>query len=197
MMHDLELNPDPLKQIEIWHQEAQSTEDDPDAMALATATKEGKPSVRMVLFKGVSAGGILIYTNYDSRKALEMSENPNVAVVMYWPRCYRQIRIEGQVEKITDIESDEYFQSRPRGSKIGAWASQQSREIPDRAHLEGLYIEFENQYVKDDIPRPEYWGGFRLIPNDIEFWQGRENRLHDRYCYRKQGNDWKRFRLAP
>jgi len=196
-MHDLELNPDPLKQIEIWHQEAQSTEDDPDAMALATATKEGKPSVRMVLFKGVSAGGILIYTNYDSRKALEMSENPNVAVVMYWPRCYRQIRIEGQVEKITDIESDEYFQSRPRGSKIGAWASQQSREIPDRAHLEGLYIEFENQYVKDDIPRPEYWGGFRLIPNDIEFWQGRENRLHDRYCYRKQGNDWKRFRLAP
>ena len=194
----MDLTTNPLTTFEEWYQQAlKSDEADPSAMALATATLDGKPSVRIVLYKGLSQGGFLIYTNYDSRKGMEMLQNPFVSFVIYWPRCYRQVRVEGHVERISAELSEQYFSTRPRGSQIAASISEQSHAVPDRNYLLEKYAEFELAHKDQSIACPEDWGGYRIIPDVIEFWQGQEHRLHDRYCYRKQKDGWSMTRLAP
>lgn len=189
---------DPFDEFEAWYQHAQkSDERDPEAMTLATATRDGKPSARIVLYKGVCHGGFLIYTNYQSRKAIEIQENPYAALVIYWAKCYRQIRIEGKIEKIPAEDSARYFHTRPRESQIAAAVSKQSCEIPNRQFLLEKYLEFERRYLGKEIPCPDEWGGFRIVPDRFEFWQGQEHRLHDRVCYRKKAEGWNIVRLAP
>ena len=170
----------------------------PDAMTLATATSDGKPSARMVLLKQVDDSGLVFYTNYNSQKARELDENPRAALVLYWVQLDRQIRVEGKVERVSAEESDEYFNTRPRESKLGAIASPQSEVIESRDVLESRYKELEEEYRDRDVERPKHWGGYRLIPERIEFWQNREGRLHDRILY-ECGLDraWSIKRLAP
>ena len=166
-------------------------------MTLATATRAGVPSARIVLLKGVDDRGFVFFTNYQSHKGRELTENPVAALVFLWTPLERQVRIEGSVERITAEESDTYFHSRPLESRLGAWASDQSRVIPDRNLLEQRYQELHLKYQGQEIPRPPDWGGFRVIPSVIEFWQGRPSRLHDRLRYRLQENHWLIERLAP
>lgn len=194
---------DPIEQFKKWFDEALKSELlEPNAMTLATATRDGKPSARIVLLKGIDYQGFVFYTNYNSKKGAEMAENPHVALCFSWLELQRQIRIEGTIEKVDAAVSDAYFQSRPVGSQIGAWASPQSQVIESRAVIE----EKENLYKKQfhteggleaNIPRPAHWGGYVLKPTMIEFWQGRSSRLHDRICYVFENNAWKIERLAP
>lgn len=171
---------------------------EPSAMTLATATREGIPDARMVLLRGFDERGFVFYTNYESRKAAELAENPLAALVLYWGPLTRQIRIEGTVATLTPEESDAYFRSRPFGHKLGALASPQSQVIPDREFLEDRLQKLLANYPSDaDVPRPAHWGGYRVAPHAIEFWQGRANRLHDRLRYRKKGDGWIIERLAP
>ena len=171
---------------------------DVTAMTLATADKDGRPSGRVVLLKGVDARGFIFFTNYDSRKGRELSENPNAALVMYWSDLERQVCIAGQVQRLPEEESRDYFATRPRGGQIGAWASRQSEVIRDRAALEATWAEFERKYAGQDVPKPPGWGGFVLAPVRMEFWQGRPNRLHDRFCYTKlPDGTWRLERLSP
>jgi len=194
----MQLDKNPFTQFEDWYQYARTCDEaDIDAMTLATATSDGKPSARIVLYKGISRGGFLIFTNYESRKAIEMLANPYAALVIYWPRSYRQIRIEGHIETISPVESQQYFQTRARGSQIASSISEQSREIPNRDYLLKKYAEFEKKHSEKEIACPSVWGGFRIIPTLFEFWQGQQHRLHDRFCYRKQGEGWQIVRLAP
>lgn len=189
---------DPLALFNAWYQQAKQQEDsDADTMALATATHDGRPSVRMVLFKGFSQGGFLVFTNYQSRKGQELADNPRAALAFYWPKAYRQVRIEGYVQRLTHAESEAYFQSRPRGSQIAASISAQSQPVPSRDYLLERYHAFEAQHPEAQLPCPEEWGGFRVVPEVIEFWQGQEHRLHDRFIYRKHGEEWDVERLAP
>jgi pyridoxamine 5'-phosphate oxidase len=168
------------------------------AMTLATTDKEGRPSARVVLLKGVDERGFVFFTNYDSRKGQELEGNPHAALVFYWSDQVRQVCIAGEVSKLPPAESDAYFKTRPRGSQLEAWASQQSGVIPDRAALEARWKEMEARYAGQDVPRPPFWGGYRLSPTRIEFWQGRPNRLHDRFCYTRQANkQWLIERLSP
>ena len=170
----------------------------PDSMTLATATKEGKPSARMVLLKGVENDGFVFYTNYNSRKARELDENPRAALVLYWTQLDRQVRIEGNVERVSAADSDEYFQTRPRESQLGAIASPQSEVIESRNVLEESFRKLDEQYRDQPVERPAHWGGYRLKPELIEFWQNREGRLHDRILYERQANgSWAIKRLAP
>jgi pyridoxamine 5'-phosphate oxidase len=170
----------------------------PDAMTLATATKDGKPSARMLLLKGVEDDGLVFYTNYNSRKARELDENPRAALVLYWSQLDRQVRIEGNVERISAAESDEYFRTRPRESQLGALASPQSEVIESRKVLEENFRRLDEQYRDQSVERPPHWGGYRLKPDLIEFWQNREGRLHDRILYERQaGGSWTIRRLAP
>ncbi|MFI5251642.1 MAG: pyridoxamine 5'-phosphate oxidase [Bacteroidota bacterium] len=189
----------PIVQFNRWFEEAIAAKVPyPNAMSLATATREGKPSVRIVLLKHADAHGFVFYSNYDSRKGDELSRNAHASLAFFWAELERQVRIEGEVKKISERESDEYFQSRPRGSQIGAWASRQGDVLTSRKELEREFKRLERQYDNKPVQRPPHWGGYRLEPNFIEFWQGRPNRLHDRIIYTLQnGDNWKISRLAP
>ncbi len=167
-----------------------------EAVALATATSGGAPSVRMVLLKGVDERGFVFVTNYESRKGRELAENPQAALLFYWPELGRQVRVEGSVERISDAESDTYFATRPRGAQLAANASRQSEPLESREALEARFAELDAAHP-DEVPRPPHWGGFRLRPTTYEFWQHQENRLHDRYRYRRGQNDWMMERLSP
>ncbi len=169
----------------------------PESMSVATATPEGRPSARMMLLKGVSERGFEFYTNYDSRKGSELDANPYAALVFHWSTLQRQVRIEGAVTRMSAEESNAYFQSRPRGSQLGAWASQQSSVLAERDELDRRFHKYKTEYAKGDIPLPPFWGGLRLRPERIEFWQGRINRLHDRLLYTRKGVRWTVERLSP
>jgi len=191
---------DPLQLFEQWMQEALHAKlAEPNALTLATATTEGKPSARVVLLKGVNPAGFIFYTNYDSQKGKELEANPQAAMTFLWLELQRQVRIEGKVEKISAADSAAYFQSRPKGSQIGALASPQSQVIPDRKVLEDKVQALETTYAGvEKLPCPAHWGGFILQPEKIEFWKGRSSRLHDRLVYEKQGDEsWAIVRLAP
>ena len=169
---------------------------EPEAMALATATPDGAPSVRFVLLKGIDARGVRFYTNYESRKGRELAANPRAALAVLWRPLQRQVRFEGAVERLTDDENDAYFATRSRGSRLGAWASAQSTEIPDREYLDARLAEADERHPHD-VPRPAYWGGYRLVPDVVEFWEGRPNRLHDREELRLTEHGWAARRLSP
>ncbi len=190
---------DPFVQFNTWWDDAIKSElEEINAMTLATASASGKPSARTVLLKSVSENGFVFFTNYNSHKGKELEENPNACLVFFWKELERQIRITGKVEKVTAVESDEYFNSRPEGSKIGAWASPQSSVIESREIIEENITQYEHRFADEKITRPPHWGGYIVIPTVIEFWQGRRNRLHDRIQYSKmQDESWKVERLAP
>ena len=189
---------DPIRQFKRWYADAVASGMKlPDAMALATATRKGIPSVRMVLYRGINGDAFVFYTNYRSRKAVEIATNPRGALVFHWPRLERQVRIEGVIRKTTRREADQYFRSRPRESRLSAWASPQSSEIPDRTFVDSRFEELRRRYAGEEIPRPPFWGGYCLLPSRIEFWRGQPHRLHDRYCYVKKGRSWRAVVLAP
>jgi pyridoxamine 5'-phosphate oxidase len=194
-----DVDTDPIRQFHLWFDHAVKAEElDPDAMALSTASSDGRVSSRIVLLKGCSERGFVFYTNYESRKSSELSENSWAALTFFWRVLRRQVRIEGRVERVSAEESAEYFATRPRGSQIGAWASPQSREIASREELDQRVAELERRFQDGPIPCPPNWGGFLLRPVRIEFWQGRENRLHDRIVYTLQTDEsWRISQLAP
>ena len=193
-----DLDPDPIRAFAAWFAEAVSADvAQPEGMALATATPDGRPSVRMVLLKRHDARGFTFFTNRESRKGDELAANPNAALVLHWQPLHRQVRIEGPVERIDDAESEAYFATRAPGSQIAAWASPQSRPIAGRDELDERYAEIETRFAGGDIPLPPFWGGYRVVPEAIEFWQGRENRFHDRIRYERVADGWTTTRLAP
>jgi pyridoxamine 5'-phosphate oxidase len=195
---EADVNPDPILQFQTWFDAAVAAKlPEPNAMTIATATPEGIPSARIVLLKAVDDRGFVFFTNYNSHKGQELLANPHAALVFLWTEQERQVRVQGRVEKIDPAESDEYYYSRPAGSRLGAWASNQSEVIPDRTILETRLQDLKQQHPDGDIARPEHWGGFRIIPTVIEFWQGRSSRLHDRLRYQKVTEGWTIDRLAP
>ena len=198
-LRETEVDANPLNQFRSWLEEAVAAKlPQPLGMALATAAVDGRPSVRMVLLRGFDERGFVFFTNYESRKAQELEANPRAALVFYWAELDRQVRIEGNVERVSGEESDVYFHSRPHGSRLGAWASPQSQVIGSRDELDRRMEELAVRYGEGDVPRPPYWGGYRVIPLSIEFWQGQPNRLHDRLRYRRlDGGTWCLERLAP
>lgn len=198
-LREIDLDADPFKQFKTWFDQALNAQlPEPNAMTLATATIDGKPSARMVLLKDFSDRGFVFYTNYQSHKGQELNTNPQAALVFWWAQLERQVRIEGKVELVSPAESDEYFHSRPTNSQLGAWVSNQSQVVSSREVLEQRQEELKSQYEQQTIPRPPHWGGFRVVPTEIEFWQGRPSRLHDRLVYRLQAdNSWLIERLSP
>jgi pyridoxamine 5'-phosphate oxidase len=195
-----DLAPDPGAQFARWYAEATEAEGYPrvDAIALATSTPDGTPAARLVLFKGFDGAGLVFHTNYESRKGRELQANPLAAVAFYWPELHRQVRAAGPVTRLSSEESDAYFATRPREARLAALSSHQSEVVESREALEARYRELEARYSGEDVPRPSFWGGLRLAPEEWEFWQGRENRLHDRFRYRREsGGDWIVERLAP
>jgi pyridoxamine 5'-phosphate oxidase len=194
-----DLDPDPIKQFDVWFTAAAKAGiHDANAMALATATLDGKPSARVVLLKDFDESGFVFYTNYASEKGRQLEENPRAALVLYWMEVERQIRIEGTVEKTSREESEQYFHTRPAGAQLGAWASRQSEVIDARRVLNARLEEITERFAQGEIPLPPHWGGYRLKPERIEFWQGRPDRLHDRFRYtRQKDGSWQIDRLAP
>ena len=189
---------DPLGQFTRWLDEACGAPvQEPNAMTLATVGAAGQPAARTVLLKGIDRRGLTFYTNLESRKAGELAVNAKAALLFWWPPHARQVRFEGTIEPVADAEADAYFAARPRGSQIGAWASAQSSVIADRAALEAAEQEIVARFACDPVPRPPFWGGYRLVPERVEFWQGRINRLHDRLRYTRRGEGWQIDRLAP
>ena len=189
---------DPFRQFEIWFRQAEETVTRlPNAMALATAGRDGKPSVRMVLLKGFDDRGFVFYTNYESQKAGELADNPQASLLFYWSEFGRQIRITGAVTKVSREESEAYFRTRPLDSQLGAWASRQSQVIPSRTLLDDRARDLAREYEGRAVPTPPFWGGYRLSPDSIEFWQERPGRLHDRLRYRQEGVRWVLERLQP
>jgi pyridoxamine 5'-phosphate oxidase len=198
-LNEADADANPLNQFQLWFEQAVSAQlPEPNAMTLATLTPEGHPCGRIVLLKNFDERGFTFFTNYNSAKGKQLSHHPWGALVFWWAQLERQVRIEGKVEKISASESDEYFASRPLQSQLGAWASQQSQVVDSREVLEKQFAQLQEEYRDRSIPRPPHWGGFRVIPHLIEFWQGRPSRLHDRLCYRRQeDSSWLRERLSP
>ncbi len=198
LLLEKDVDEDPIRQFQQWWNEALlSNIEEPNAMTLATTNKHGKPSARIVLLKGLSNDGFVFFTNYESRKAGELKENPHAALLFFWKELERQVRIEGTITKTSEQESTEYFLSRPTLSKIGAWSSPQSSVIPSRIDLEKNVSKYQQQFCDGEIPRPPHWGGYIVKPTVIEFWQGRRNRLHDRLQYTLNNDKWIIERLAP
>ena len=192
------IHKNPFNQFERWFKQVLKMGlIEPGAMFLATSDKNANPSVRTVLLKGISKEGIIFFTNYKSRKGQEISQNSSAAILFYWAEQERQVRVKGKIKKISRTESEKYFDSRPVESRIAAWASEQSKRISNRKYLDNRFAEFKKKFSDTKIPTPPSWGGYILIPTYFEFWQGRENRLHDRICYKKNKASWKVFRLAP
>ncbi len=194
-----EIGPEPIPFFQQWFDEADKAKvNEVNAMTLATVDENARPHARIVLLKGIDHRGFTFFTNYQSNKGRQIGVNPNAALVFFWPELERQVRVEGQIEQVSPQESDEYYLVRPRGSRLGAWASPQSSVIESRKVLEEREAQFVADFEGKDIPRPEHWGGYRLKPNRIEFWQGRPSRLHDRICFELQADGtWRKFRLAP
>lgn len=189
---------DPFSQFNAWLADAEASEpNDPNAVALASADAEGRPSVRMVLLKGVDERGFVFYTNFESQKGRELLQNPHAALCFHWKSLRRQVRVQGAVAPVADEEADAYFASRARDSQIGAWASQQSRPLSGRFELEKQVAKFAAKFAIGTVPRPEYWSGFRIAPDRIEFWQDRPFRLHDRLVFTRDGDEWRTERLYP
>ena len=194
-----DVRPNPIDQFNAWFSEALKAQViEPNALTLSTVTEDGRPSGRIVLLKGVENGKFIFFTNYQSQKGKELEKNPSCALTFFWPDLERQVRIEGVAARLDERASESYFQSRPRGSQVGAWSSPQSSIIQSREILEARVREIERKFEgKDVLPKPHQWGGYEVDPHEIEFWQGRESRLHDRIVYTKLDNQWKIHRLAP
>ncbi len=191
-------DPDPMRQFALWFEQVRDLEPDPTAMALATASPDGRPSVRIVLLKGVDERGFVFYTNYQSRKAREMEATGRAGLLFFWRSVERQVRIEGTIERVSGAESDAYFETRPLDSRLSVYASRQSEAIESREALEEVFDRVKRTYGDGLVPRPEWWGGYRVKPDEFEFWQGRTSRLHDRLRYVKLSDGtWRRERLAP
>ena len=198
MLDKTDVNTDPVLQFEKWFKEAVDAKvNEPNAMSISTVSAEGKPSSRIVLLRNFDQDGFVFYSNYNSRKGMEIHANPYASLLFFWPELERQVRIEGVLKKQSPEESNLYFNSRPRESKLGAWTSEQSKKIESRAVLDRAYAENEKKYPGNEVPRPAFWGGYVLIPESIEFWQGRASRLHDRILYSREGKSWKIDRLSP
>lgn len=188
----------PFNQFEKWFEEVLKVGlIEPNAMILATADQKAKPSVRVVLMKGLSKKGFTFFSNYNSRKGKNLSKNSSASLLFFWAELERQVRVEGKIKKISKAESKKYFDTRPLQSRLAAWASEQSLIIPDRDYLDKRFQKFKDEFNREKIPMPKNWGGYILVPEYFEFWQGRENRLHDRICFKKQKGGWKVFRLGP
>ncbi|MFO0837786.1 MAG: pyridoxamine 5'-phosphate oxidase [Phycisphaerae bacterium] len=192
-------DPDPIRQFEAWFAQVLSAGlREPNGMTLATCSADGRPEARVVLLKGVDPRGFVFYTNYESRKGRTLGSNARAALCFWWPELERQVRVEGDVERVSDSESDAYFATRPRDSQLGAWASRQSEVLPRRDELMARFLQLAAQHAGRSVPRPPHWGGYRVTPQRIEFWQGRPNRLHDRICYERQADgSWTISRLSP
>lgn len=197
-LSEKDVNPNPILQFEKWFKEAVDAQvNEPNAMTVCTATKDGKPSARILLLRNFNKNGFVYYTNYHSRKGKELAQNPHCALLFFWPELERQVRIEGSIEKQTPEESDMYFNTRPRTSKIGAWSSEQSAVIANREVLDKEYELFSAKFPDEQVPRPPHWGGYVVKPVSIEFWQGRTSRMHDRILYSQINGLWKTERLSP
>ncbi len=198
-LDEREISPDPFVALSAWLGEALARDEilEPNAMTLATVDRDGRPSARLVLLRGLDERGLVFFTNYESHKARDLEINPAAAVAFYWAPLHKQVRVEGDVARISEAESDKYFAARPRGHRLSAWASPQSRPVEGRAALEAALKSVDERFAGVDVPRPAFWGGYRLVPRRFEFWQGRLNRVHDRILYERDGEGWRISRLAP